>query len=738
MRSPHPPGSAVRWSLATACLLGLLVPPESLAAQPAGAARGTEPEAAAAQEPATAQEPPAARQPAAPRPATPGPPPPADQLKTDASVTVFGQAEPEKHAISRDVRSLPVHSSLLQDVELRRRTYREPAEMLRSLPGVDFVYYGQGGIPSGPSVRGYTDRNFGQDMAGHLDGIPLNVYGFVASHGALDLTSIVPDTIDRIELIRGPLDARYGDFNRGASINYVTKDAVARPSLALTAGSFGSWRGTGTYGWRTRDAGGPSGYSIVDGHRTRGYSDAQELKHLKTFHKIRIPFGAGDLSATASTFWTEWEAPSYISLDLLERGAIGDRDAVNPTDGGNQASQLFSLRYRHRANTPEELSATAYVRHGNWRRFRSDFLISPAQTQVRQLDSRVTLGYRVEKHVGHTLFGRRSMFVAGTTLHRDAADTSLASTRNRSVLRVTDEGPVRLTSVGVFGQEHLQLTPRLKVMAGLRYSHIDYHIGDALRAAGTYVADYSDAQVSPRAGLAFAPLRRVDLYANVATGMRSPTPRTEVRNSLGSLGRVQIADTASYEAGARAILFTRLDLHGNVWRADNSNEIRGIPPGGEFESLGKSRRTGGGVDARVLVGSVTRVFASASWLQARLLTPAVPAANRLPDIPDYVHQAGVETGIPIPRRASHSLVLNADVSFYGRKNLNTTGTLRSQRYERITFRAVYEPTPRYRFHAGGFAYPGSRTGESAFLFGSRIGVRPNPRLSLDAGVSYLF
>ncbi|MEO7271947.1 MAG: TonB-dependent receptor plug domain-containing protein, partial [Vicinamibacterales bacterium] len=199
---------------------------------------------------------------------------PAEQVKVDATVTVFGEAEPQKTDVSRDVRSLPVESSLLQEVELRRRTYREPAEMLRSLPGVDFVYYGQGGIPSGPSVRGYTDRNFGQDMAGHLDGIPLNLYGFVASHGALDLTSIAPDTIERIELIRGPLDARYGDFNRGASINFVTKDVVARPSLTLSAGSFGSWRTAGTYGvssTRRRI----SFYSTVDGQGTSGYSDNQ-------------------------------------------------------------------------------------------------------------------------------------------------------------------------------------------------------------------------------------------------------------------------------------------------------------------------------------------------------------------------------------------------------------------------------------------------------------------------------
>ncbi|MDQ3211971.1 MAG: TonB-dependent receptor [Acidobacteriota bacterium] len=719
--------SGARISIILACLLASLLADTRLWAStdPTGQSTTT-------QKPAQPKDP-------APQPAQkPNPDTQNEPVKIDATVTVFGQAEPKKTEISNDVRSLPVHSSLLQEVELRRRTYREPAEMLRSLPGVDFVYYGQGGIPSGPSVRGYTDRNFGQDMSGHLDGIPLNIFGFVASHGALDLTSIVPETIARIELIRGPLDARYGDFNRGASLNYVTKDAVVRPSLTLNVGTFGTWRAAGAYGWSQSGGRGASFYSTVDGHHTEGYSDRQALGHVKSFHKLRIPFGTSDLSVTASTFWTEWDAPSYIDLAQLKSGALDDKDAVSQTDGGNQNSQLFSVRYRHAAATPNELSATVYVRRLDWRRFRSDFLISPTQTQVRQLDDRVTLGYRVEKNIGHTLFGRRSMFVAGTTLHRDDADTSIANTLNRNVLRVTDEGPLLLTSIGAFAQEHLQLSDRFKVMGGLRYSHVDYEIGDALRAPGAFVADYANSQVSPKVGVAFAPIRTVDIYANVATGMRSPTPRTEVRNSLGSLDRVEIADTASYEAGARTLLFDRVELHGNVWRADNSNEIRGIPPGTEFESLGKSRRDGYGLDARVFVGPVTRVLASVSWLDARVLTPANPAANRLPDIPDFVHQIGVETGIPLARQRPESLVLTADYSFYGEKNLNTIGSLRSERYGRLTFRAVYEPSNRYRVHLGGFAYPGSRTGESAFLFGSRIGVRPNPRISVDTGISYLF
>lgn len=655
-----------------------------------------------------------------------------------ATVTVFGEAEPGKVDVSRDVRSLPVHSSLLQAVEIARKTYREPGELLRSMPGVDFVHYGQGGIPSGPSVRGYTDRNFGQDIAGHLDGIPLNTFGFVASHGALDLTLLFPETIDRIELVRGPLDARYGDFNRGASVNFVTKDGMTRPAVSLAGGSFGSWRVTGSYGNHNPERRRVSVYSAIDGHATDGYSRNQGLEHFKSFHRLFIPFGRSDLSFSAMTFWSEWDAPSYIDIDLVKSGALGDREAVNPTDGGRQNTQLFYVRYRRDPKTVNELAATAYVSRHDWLRFRSDFLISPTQTQVRQIDERVKLGYRVEKSFGRQLFGRRSLLLVGSSLQRDDAETRQASTLERTVLRLTDDVPVTLTNFGLYAQQQWQATERLKVMGGLRYSHVDYGIEDNLRAPGTFVASYSASQVSPKVGVAFSPIRALELYTNVATGMRSPTPRTEVRNSIDSVGRVEIAETRSYEAGVRALLFERLDLHGNVWRADNTNEIRGIPPGGtQFESLGESRRDGGAFEARWFAGPVTRVFAAFSWVEARLLTPTTPAANRLPDIPGFVHQLGIESGIPLPSSRG-ALVATADLSFYGRKNLNTTGTRQSEPYERVTFRAIYEHRDRYRIWAGGFVYPGSRLGESAFLFGQRVGVRPNPRVSVDLGIAYSF
>ncbi|MFN2634671.1 MAG: TonB-dependent receptor plug domain-containing protein, partial [Thermoanaerobaculia bacterium] len=140
-----------------------------------------------------------------------------EETRVRTDITVSAEAPPKMTQVSADVRTLPANSSVLGPSAYETRLYREPGEVVRSLSGVDFVVYGQGGVPSGPSIRGYTDRNFGQDIAGYLDGIPLNLFGFVASHGAMDTTLLPPDAIDRVEVVRGPMEARFGDFDRGAS-----------------------------------------------------------------------------------------------------------------------------------------------------------------------------------------------------------------------------------------------------------------------------------------------------------------------------------------------------------------------------------------------------------------------------------------------------------------------------------------------------------------------------------------
>lgn len=631
---------------------------------------------AAAQTPASSAQSPSSGAP------TPGGQP-TEALRITTVVTVTTPSAPQRVEPSADVRTLPSSASVLTTADIQRAPYREPGEVLRTLPGLGFTYYGQGGIPSGPTVRGYTDRNFGQDIAGFIDGVPLNLPGFVASHGAMDLTVLVPRTIDRVELVRGPIETRYGDFNRGGTLNIVTRDGIASPSVSASGGSYGSWNVEGEYGNYDTGRRRVSFYSTAGTQGTGGYADNQNLWHNRIFNRVLVPVGRGDLSFTSQNGWTEWDAPGYLDKAAVKSGAVDARDDVNPTDGGNLQHNLFSARYRVGAAAGRPFEATVYVGARDWRRWRHDVLIGPTTAQVRQTDDRTTWGYRVEQTWGRYVGNRPLLFSVGSALQRADASTVQARTLLREFLAFNDDVDEVMTDVGVYAQAQVGVTDWLKTVTGVRYSHLDYEIGDNLRQPGQYVSDYSASKWQPKVGVVVAPLRQVEFYANYVVGMRSPTPRTEVRNSVASIARVEVAETESYEVGATLRPTPRIDVDATWWRADNSNEVRGIPPGGvQFESLGASKRDGATVDLRWFLLSHTRVSAGVSWVKARLLTPATPAAVHLPDIPSYVHQVGIQTPLGRPGTMAGRFGAILDMAFYGRKDLNTMGTIRSDAYRR--------------------------------------------------------
>ena len=118
------------------------------------------------------------------------------------------------------------------------------AEVLASLPGVQ--YYRQGGVGSFQtvSVRGVSAKN----IVVCMDGIPLND----ASGGAVDLGTIDLNQVEKIEIFKDRVPAKYGGRGIGGAINFVTKgskpaEAVLKPDerkmarVLLSYGNHNTW-----------------------------------------------------------------------------------------------------------------------------------------------------------------------------------------------------------------------------------------------------------------------------------------------------------------------------------------------------------------------------------------------------------------------------------------------------------------------------------------------------------------
>ncbi|MEQ8658929.1 MAG: TonB-dependent receptor [Hyphomicrobiales bacterium] len=128
--------------------------------------------------------------------------------------------------------------SVITREEIEQAGQTSVAEILSSVPGVSFT--SAGGFGSNGDVRLRGAEN--QHTMVMIDGIP--VTSTTSTRNTFDYSSIAPDLIERIEVLRGPQSALYGSDSIGGVINIITKQASQglSGSASVEGGSFGTHR----------------------------------------------------------------------------------------------------------------------------------------------------------------------------------------------------------------------------------------------------------------------------------------------------------------------------------------------------------------------------------------------------------------------------------------------------------------------------------------------------------------
>ena len=94
------------------------------------------------------------------------------------------------------------------------------ADLLATLPGIQSYRQGGHGSFQTVSIRGIAARN----ILICVDGVPLND----ASGGAVNLGSIDLNQMEKVEVYKSNVPARFGVSGLGGAVNFVTKNAVEK------------------------------------------------------------------------------------------------------------------------------------------------------------------------------------------------------------------------------------------------------------------------------------------------------------------------------------------------------------------------------------------------------------------------------------------------------------------------------------------------------------------------------
>ena len=405
-------------------------------------------------------------------------------------------------------------ATVLTNEDITNRVFITPLDIVTLSPGINIRQYKQGGTASNFTMRGFSGNSHGSNTAIFLDGIPLN-----EGDGYADTNIINPDEIERVELIKGPTSALYGNYASAGSLAYYTKKSVDTNHLKLHYGSHNTYEAN-FVGGLTNDKW-DQVYSIQTYH-TDGYQDNSDWDRLNAAARVTHHF-TDDLNLRLSFrgFNSDWDAPGYISQAQYDDDPT---QAVSETNGGgkNRTAARADFDYRINSESKALLYFWGYDQEF-WRWYASDPTGLAADDVVGNLRDfkRFVYGTGASYNFLGDVFNRELRLTIGT----DYMVEDIGRERWRLLAGSgREKGPkywdynIDMETVDVYAQGSFQVVDPLRVILGARYDHLSGDLTDHLDDDNEFSMKDQDI-FSPKAGLILSLFdNHLNLFANYGQG----------------------------------------------------------------------------------------------------------------------------------------------------------------------------------------------------------------------------
>lgn len=473
-----------------------------------------------------------------------------------------------------------------------------------------------------------SSRGFGARSAFGVRGIRLVADGIPASmpDGQGQAATFNLDRAERIEVMRGPLSAIYGN-HAGGVIQLFTPDGQGAPSIESTfsAGSYGSWKASiGAQG----EAGGV-GYVIdtsrfaTDGYRAHSSAERDQAMAKLTFR----PSVDGKLTLIANHFRQEAEDPQGLSWSVFQ---TDPRSVAQPVlDFNTRKSidhQQGGLSYEHRFGE-HSVSVSAYTGQRSTLQYQS--IPTGPQANARHSGGVIDFDRNFAGLAGRwsgrfQLAGGRLTTTLGfdyeqSTDDRRGYENFVGATLGvKGRLRRQEED--RVSSFDQYAQAEWQ-GGRWTLTGGLRHSHIAFKVSDQYLSNGNDSGSVSYDKTTPTLAAMFRLTDTINVYASAARGFEAPTFNEMFYSSGGGSFNFNLKPSSSthYEVGTKAYLGrdSRLDLALFQIKTDNEMVVLSSLGGRTaYQNAGPTTRRGAelAVDSRWAYNLSSRL--AYTWLDA--------------------------------------------------------------------------------------------------------------------------
>ena len=521
-------------------------------------------------------------------------------------------------------------ASTVRDQEFLLRPRATPEDILRVVPGLVLAQHQGGGKADQIFLRGF-DADHGTDVSVNLDGIPVNMPSHAHGQGYTDLHFLIPEAIERIEIVKGPYEAQYGDFDTAGAVNLVTREKFEQSQVTVQGGVFPT-----VLARHDADGGPPRGASyrilgiaapqIANVHPwaaaevsgTQGpFLHGERLQRYSLFAKAGFELSPTvKVSLLGMAYGSSWIGSGQIPERLVEAGFLDRFGAIDPTEGGDTQRQQIVAALQARSGEAGTFTAAVSVIRYRLALF-NDFTFQtddPVHAdEIEQDDRRITAAANVKYERRDRGFVPGLLYTtAGAQLRGDDVDAQLWKVEKRlrlaSCLDIANpcvDTNDRQIDAAAFVQLDWRPVAAVRLVLGLRHDFFAFEVRSGKPGGGIDPGHPDPAPpavrrsiTSPKASLVVTPAAYLDLFFNFGNGFHSNDARSAVETGgAGALPRA-----VAYEIGARArLLDDRLDLAAAVWRLDLASELVWSGDAGGTEPSGPTRRQGIDLEARYRV-----------------------------------------------------------------------------------------------------------------------------------------
>jgi iron complex outermembrane receptor protein len=554
----------------------------------------------------------------------------------------------------RAVLDVPASVDVIERSEVRDAQWRiNLSESLVRVPGVVALNRQNYAQDLQISIRGFGARStFGvRGVRLYLDGIPAT-----QPDGQGQVSHFPLNAVDRIEVLRGPFSALYGNSSGGV-IAMTTRVGPSEPAAEVTsaAGGYGTWR-TGL-----SLAGGTDAASLsVDGSRfsTEGYREHSQATRDVVNLRAAAQTPLGQLRVSVNSL----DMPDSMDPLGLTRGQAAD----DPRQASPQALQFNTRKSAKQAQMGGDLTSDL---GGGWRSVVVAWLGNREVTQYQAIPVAVQAS---RAHPGGVIdfdrqfdgvdarvqkFFDRATLSAGLNAERLNEDRRGYENFIGSALgvmgRLRRDERNTVTSCDGYLQLEADVAPRWKLTAGARASRVEFRSDDLYLSNGDDSGSVAMSSINPVVGLVYRPAPTTSWYASYGRGFETPTLNELAYRPDGSAGlntSLKPARSNNVELGLKLLPSSSLTATLALFGVRTEDDIVVLTNVGGRSSFGNAAATERyGAEASVGWRATTNLSFEAALATIRATysepfsvcqaTPCtrpsvpVPAGNRLPGVP---------------------------------------------------------------------------------------------------------